>query len=169
MPLGARLTEAELDMSIKVLWVEDEPNSMTYEVMLAEQRGWHITSAETASRALDLVRDRSFDLVVVDLILPQNNYEKERGHFDPYAGIHLIESVRQRTTSGHTPPDVPILVITAVVTDDLRARVLDKLESSRYYLNKPLEEGVYREVVRELTERLDRSPQGASQAGPSLS
>lgn len=156
-------------MSINVLWVEDEQNSMSYEVALAELQHWQITWADTAARGLELVRDTAFDLVVVDLILPQNDFEKTRGFVDAVAGVHLIESVREPTREGCTPPDVPILVITAVVTDEIKAKVLDKLESSRYYLNKPLEEGVYREVVRELTQRLDPFAQRPSEAGPSPS
>jgi CheY-like chemotaxis protein len=154
-------------MPIKVLWVEDEPSSLRFERILAEQHGWHVTLAETGSRGFELVRDTTFDLVVVDLILAQNEYEKKRGHVDPYVGIHFIESVRERTRSGRTPPDVPILVITAVATPALKARVVEKLESERYYLTKPLEEEVYGEVVGELTQRL--APSGRRPSQPACS
>jgi CheY-like chemotaxis protein len=153
-------------MPIRVLWVEDEPDSIRYEMLIAEQHGWHITWAGTVSGAQGLVRDTAFDLVVIDLILPMTDYEKSRGLVDPHAGIHFIESVREPTRSGRTRPDVPMLVLTAVDEHELQLRVLGMLESERYYLVKPLREETYREVVAELTQRLGPSGERPSQSGP---
>jgi CheY-like chemotaxis protein len=144
----------EVDLLLNVLWLEDEPDSVRCEVMVARAHGWNVTCAETVAQALELVRDETFDLVVADLIVPPADYEKKRGFVDAYAGIHFIELVRDQTRSGRTPPDVPILIMTAVVTEELKGRVLGKLESSRFYLNKPIEEETYLEVVKQLTQKI---------------
>jgi CheY-like chemotaxis protein len=145
-------------MSIKVLWVDDEPQSLRYEWILAQQQGWHITSADTVSKAMGLIKDTAFDLVVVDLILPWDDFRKQRGNVDPNAGIRLIESIAEPTRTGRTPPDVPLCVITAAdVSIGRKAQENEKLSSIRYCLNKPLEEKVYRDVLQEITQALDPS------------
>lgn len=154
-------------MSINVLWVEDEPSSLRYEVILAERHGWRITWADTVKRGLELLRDIAFDLVVVDLILSRDDFEKGRGFVDANAGVSLVESIREPSRKGLTPPNVPLLVITAVVNKETRDKVLVKLETSRFYQTKPLHEKAYRDVVRELTERLGSSLQRPSQPSPS--
>jgi len=144
-------------MSINVLWVEEEPQSLRYERKLAEQQGWNITSADTVSRAMELINDTAFDLVVVDLILPSNDFHKQRGYVTPDAGIQFIEAIREPTRKGNTPANVPLLVVTAVVSPEQKARVVKKLTSDQYYLTKPLREDVCRNVFIELTQALDPS------------
>jgi CheY-like chemotaxis protein len=156
-------------MSLNVLWVEDEPDSLRAEVILARNHGWNITWADTVKQSLDLLRDTVFDLVVVDLILPPTDYEKKRGFVDVKAGIGLIGSIREPGRQGRTPPNVFLLVITAVVTDELKAQVVKELESDRYYLNKPLVEEVYIAVVNELTQRLESCAQRSPEPGSSAS
>jgi len=150
-------------MSLNVLWIEDEPNSLSYEVVVAEQCGWHITWADTVARGLELLRDLVFELVVIDLILPANNDEKVRGYVGAGAGARLIQLIRDAARRGRTPASVPVLVISASVADDIKAKVVDRLGSARYYLHKPLNEQAYRDVVKELTERLASSPERSSQ------
>jgi len=144
-------------MPIKVLWVEEEPQSLRYEMKLAEQQGWEITAVATASEALELMNDAAFDLVVVDLILPADSFQLQRGLVDPEVGMQLITSIRDPGRKGCTLPDVPLLVITAVVSPRQKAQVVEKLTSDRYYLTKPLQNEVYREVLIELTQAWDPS------------
>ena len=144
-------------MSIDVLWVEEEQRSLRYEMRLAEQQGWNITYVDTVSRAIELMNDTAFDLIVVDLILPLEEFHKQRGFVTPKAGIQLIESIRDSSRKGRTPQNVPLLVISAVVSPEQKAKVVKTLASDRYYLTKPLEEDTYRRVLMELTEKLDSS------------
>jgi CheY-like chemotaxis protein len=145
-------------MTIKVLWVEDEPGSLRYEQGVAKgEAKWQITQANTVSQALDLIRDNTFDLVVADMILPPDDSKRQRGSVDPDAGIQLLESIRDSGRTGGTPPSVPILVITAVVSIEQKAKIVEKLSTPRYYLNKPLNENEYRKIVKELTEALESS------------
>ena len=144
-------------MTIKVLWVEDEPASLRYEQIVAEQAGWQITSADTVSKALELIKDTVFDLIVADIILPHDDFEKQRGFVDPEAGIQMLESIRDSARTSGTPPNVPMLVITAGMSPEQKTKVVKKLSSSRYYLNKPLDELEYRNIVKELTQVLELS------------
>jgi CheY-like chemotaxis protein len=144
-------------MSINVLWVEDEPDSLRYERKLAEQQGWNITSADTVSRAMTLINDTAFDLVVVDLILPLDDFHKQQGYVTPDTGIQFIDAVREPTRKGSTPANVPLLVLTAVISPEQKAKVTKKLISDQYYLTKPLQENAYRRVLTELIQKLNPS------------
>jgi CheY-like chemotaxis protein len=141
-------------MTIQVLWVEDEPSSLRYERKVAEQAGWQITSANTVSKALDLIRDNTFDLVVADIILPRNDLERQQGFVDPDAGIQMLEAIRDSNRTSGTPRSVPILVVTAVVSIEQKAKIVKKLLAPRYYLSKPVNDNEYRKMVKELTEAL---------------
>jgi CheY-like chemotaxis protein len=149
-------------MTIQVLWVEDEPASLRYERIVAEQAGWQIASADTVSKALELIRDTIFDLVVADIILPHDDFEKRRGFVDPDAGIQLLESIRDPARTSGTPSNVPVLVVTAGTSTEQRAKIVEKLSSSRYYLNKPVDEETYVKIVEELTQILKTSTQHTS-------
>jgi CheY-like chemotaxis protein len=144
-------------MVIKVLWVEEEPNSLRFERILAQQHGWQITSVETVSDASRLLNDERFDLVIVDLILPLDEFRKARGHVDPDAGLGLVDSIRNSARMGRTPATVPLLVVSAVVSPDRKARVVAKLTTERYYLNKPVDESAYRSILMELTAMLSQT------------
>ena len=149
-------------MPIDVLWVEEEPQSLRYERRLAELQGWRIPSADTVSGAMELINGTRFDLVVADLILPEDDFDKERGVVTPNVGIQLIKWVRETTRQGKTPPDVPLLVITAVISPEQRFRVVDIVGSDRYYLNKPLSEDDCLRTFSELTEALKPSMRNQS-------
>jgi CheY-like chemotaxis protein len=142
-------------MSLNVLWVDDEPQSLRYERILADQQGWNITSADTVSRAMELINNTAFDLVVIDLILPLDDFQKQRGYVTPDAGIQFVEAITEPTRKGSTPANVPLLVISAVISDEHKAKVVKKLVSTRYYLNKPVQEDIYRNILMELTHALE--------------
>jgi CheY-like chemotaxis protein len=138
-------------MSVRALWVEEEPESLVYERKLAEENGWQITSVATVREALDLVAHRPFDVLLVDLILPLSEYELRRGHVSVDAGLALIRSIRDPLRCGATGHDVPLLVISAVVTPDRKAVVLDSLASPTHYLDKPVDEVKYRQMISEFS------------------
>ena len=144
-------------MTLNVLWVEDEPSSMKYEQILAKNEGWIITSADTASKALELIKDTSFDLMVVDLILPDDEFQKERGFAMSEYGIRLVRRTRDLSRAGQTKPDVPLLIITAIDRESA-AEVISGLQSSRYFINKPVDTDVYKRLIHEITQQLEKSP-----------
>jgi CheY-like chemotaxis protein len=135
---------------IKVLWVEEEQDSLRYERGIAIGQGWDITSASTVSEAMDLVSKDHFDLIVADLILPPDEFAKARGSVDVNAGIRFLEWIRSATHESRTPPTVMVVVITAVVSPETKSRVAEKLVPSQYYINKPLRRERYLELIHEL-------------------
>jgi CheY-like chemotaxis protein len=141
-------------MSINVLWVEDERESLLYEINLAKRQNWEITFVDNVKNALDRIKDYSYDLIVLDLILPADNYSKLRRHVDPNVGLEFINTIRDPTRIGCTRSDVRLLVLSAVASDDRKAKVVEKLESDKYYLNKPLHEEIYNDIIKEITQSI---------------
>lgn len=135
---------------IEVLWVEDEPHTLRYERRLAEAFGWRITTCDTVEQAIHLLKTNSYDLVIVDLMLPMDEYNKRRGFLDPGAGVALLTHIRDPRRDDATPPSVTTLVITAVISSDTRAEVLNYVDD-RHFLSKPVDEKQYIETVQEIT------------------
>ena len=144
-------------MSLHVLWVDDEPQSLRYERRLAELHDWNIESALNTESALDLTSKNTFDLLIVDIILPRSQYEQDRGYVNADAGIELLRALRDPGRCASTPADVPIAVITAVVSSEKLARIKDLLGANPKYLAKPIAEEEYERLVTNLSQALSTS------------
>ena len=89
-----------------ILVVEDEEHIAQGLVFNLEQEGYRVTHAETGSAAMQIFDRERFDLVVLDLMLPD-------GH-----GIDLCKKMRE------TSPQLPILILTALGEDHSRVKGL---------------------------------------------
>ena len=100
-----------------ILVVEDEEHIAQGLVFNLEQEGYQVTHAETGSAAMQIFDNERFDLVVLDLMLPD-------GH-----GIDLCKKMRE------TSPQLPILILTALGEDHSRVKGLQA--GADDYLGKP--------------------------------
>jgi PAS domain S-box-containing protein len=108
----------------KILYIEDNlSNLMLVEQMLAEQPGIELLTAMTGGLGLELARQHSPDLILLDLHLPDM-----RGH-------EVLERLRQDEITR----DIPVVVISA----DATTRQIQRLMAAgaRSYLTKPLDIG----------------------------
>lgn len=81
--------------SPKILVVEDEFLERAIYGDLLRQHGYKVIPATTASQALDLLKDETVDVILVDLVLPG------------MSGLELIERLKVVT------PETPVIVVTA--------------------------------------------------------
>jgi two-component system response regulator MprA len=125
-----------LNRQARILVVEDERSILSAVRRGMAFEGYAVETAETGSQALDIVRDRMPDLIVLDIMLP---------------GIDGVEVCRRIRAAGE---DVPILMLTA--RDDVQDRVAGLDAGADDYLIKPFafEELVAR--VRALLRRHER-------------
>lgn len=100
-----------------ILLVEDEEHIAQGLVFNLEQEGYQVTHAETGSAAMQIFDNERFDLVVLDLMLPD-------GH-----GIDLCKKMRE------TSPQLPILILTALGEEHSRVKGLQA--GADDYLGKP--------------------------------
>jgi CheY-like chemotaxis protein len=82
-----------------ILYVDDDALSRGALSHLLTVNGYEVAAAGDAAEALKLIENGVFDLLIVDLVLPDLN------------GIGLVEMVRLKW------PEIPIIVISAYLSD----------------------------------------------------
>ncbi|HEY2804325.1 MAG TPA: PAS domain S-box protein [Gemmatimonadales bacterium] len=86
------------DLLPRALVIEDREDDRAWLVRMLKAQGYHTEVARTGARALELLQGRQFDLVTLDLILPD------------IAGAELLRGLR----AGGPNRDTPVLVVTVV-------------------------------------------------------
>jgi two-component system alkaline phosphatase synthesis response regulator PhoP len=116
-----------------ILLVEDEENLHEALKLNLELEGYEVTSSFTGGDALQKIQDEYFDLLILDVMLPEVD------------GISITETIRVQNN------DVPILILSARNTSS--DRVLGLKKGADDYLTKPfnLEELLLR--VQKLIEK----------------
>ena len=116
-----------------ILLVEDEENLHEALKLNLELEGYEITSAYDGSAALKAITDEYFDLIILDVMLPEID------------GINVTETVRLQNN------DVPILILSAKNTS--ADRVLGLKKGADDYLTKPFK---YEELLKAIEVRLTK-------------
>ena len=101
----------------RILLVEDEKHIAQGIIFNLELEGFLITHAETGATAMDAFDRQSFELVILDLMLPDSH------------GFDLCREMRK------TQPQLPILMLTALGEEQDRVNGLK--EGADDYLTKP--------------------------------
>ncbi|HEX5166303.1 MAG TPA: response regulator transcription factor [Thermomicrobiales bacterium] len=125
-----------LSRPARILVVEDERSILSAIRRGMAFEGYAVEVAETGNQALDIVRDRLPDLIVLDIMLP---------------GIDGLEVCRRIRAAGE---DVPILMLTA--RDEVQDRVAGLDAGADDYLIKPFAFEELLARVRALLRRLER-------------
>ncbi len=106
-----------MNTETKILLVEDEKHlakGLSYNL---EKEGYQVTVAEDGLAALDCLREDSFDMMILDLMLPK------------MGGMEVVKKVRE------TNIRFPVLVLTAKTTDEDRTLGLEA--GADDYITKP--------------------------------
>jgi PAS domain S-box-containing protein len=94
---------------LKVLFVDDEPDARALVKRLLEECGADVTTADSATQALDLVRHCDPDVVISDIGMPE---------------IDGYEFLRQLRMKSHPSSSVPAIALTAFARTEDRTRAL---------------------------------------------
>lgn len=105
------------DKRFSILLVEDEENLQEALKLNLELEGYEITSAYDGAQALDAVQKEFFNLIILDIMLPEVD------------GITVCETIRLSN------PDIPILILSA--KNSSADRVLGLKKGADDYLTKP--------------------------------
>jgi PAS domain S-box-containing protein len=105
----------------RIMVVEDDPESRKWLAGALREQGWEVDEAADGSEAIERIRTRSTDLVLLDLMLPTVD------------GFEVIEEIRRNKEWELTP----IVVITGADLDEdnrrlLRGRVEQILQKGQY-------------------------------------
>lgn len=118
-----------------VLLIEDEPNIIEAIRFILSRDGWRVDTHSDGLTAVDAVRARRPDLVVLDVMLPNRS------------GYDILNDLRADAEF----KDLPVLMLTARGQKKDR-ELAEKLGASRF-MTKPFSNGEVLETVRALVGR----------------
>lgn len=130
-PMSLRYQDDNRSSKIRILVVEDEVDFADYLKVLLESSHYLVDVAHSGNAALEYLELRHYDLVTLDLFLPDMN------------GIEVLKDIRSRETN-REPDAIPMpLVIISVNPDDGKKRLQETGCDNKaiYWVQKPLIEG----------------------------
>jgi two-component system OmpR family response regulator len=104
-------------VTMKVLVVEDEVKVANFIMRGLEEEGYTVEVAEDGKKGLDLIRSKAYDIVLLDLMIPEID------------GLEVLKEMRRDEI------ETPVLIITAKSTKEDVIKGLDT--GSDDYLTKP--------------------------------
>ena len=111
----------------KILIVDDEEGICEMLTIMLERQGYTVESLLDGTKAVDILRDGSFDLVISDLRMPNID------------GIELIRQIRE------VQPDIQVIVMTAYTSI---ATVVEALRLGAFdYITKPFQKDMMNATV----------------------
>ena len=119
-------------MGGRVLLIEDEPNIIEAIRFILSRDGWRVDTHADGSSAVEAVRSRSPDLIILDVMLPNRS------------GYDILNDLRRDETTR----DLPVLMLTARGQKKDR-ELAEKLGASRF-MTKPFSNGDVLAAVRDL-------------------
>lgn len=121
---------------ISILLVEDEENLQEALKLNLELEDYEVTSAWNGVEALDIIQKEHFDLMILDVMLPELD------------GISVVETIRLQNN------DIPILILSA--KNSSADRVLGLKKGADDYLTKPFN---LEELLLRVSKLLQKSKQ----------
>jgi len=112
-------TEKLTRSDFRILFVDDEKEILSIVEQYLSGHGYQVTVSDNGARALDLTRNKVFDIIFTDLKMPE------------VGGLELLRSVKE------TSPETEVIILTGYGTVDSAVEAL-KL-GSYDYLQKPIE------------------------------
>ncbi|SRR6056297_970635 len=119
-------------MGKRVLLIEDEPNIIEAVSFILSRDGWDVKTHSNGHDAIDAVRARAPDLVILDVMLPGKS------------GFDILHEIRADSDlSG-----MPVLMLTA--RGQMKDRELAEQSGVNRYMTKPFSNADVLEVVRSM-------------------
>ena len=126
------------DMHAKILYIEDDQEMIDLVSLILSRRGYQVKGAQGGRNGLEAIRNESFDLVLLDLMMPD---------LDGWDLYHILKSDEKTR-------DVPVIVITAKSQpiDKVLGLYIAKVEA---YISKPFHPN---ELVDSVEKVLSKTP-----------
>jgi DNA-binding response OmpR family regulator len=106
-------------MAKRILVVDDDENILSLERTILEQKGFDVTSAGGGAEALKLLADQIFDLVLLDVMMPEVD------------GFTVCRKIKEDPRL----KDIPVIFLTAKGGGDALAEGFES--GAIMYINKP--------------------------------
>ena len=106
-------------MAKKILVVDDDENILNLEKTILEQKGFHVTGADGGAKALELLSTGSYDLVLLDVMMPEVD------------GFTVCRKIKEDPRL----KDIPVIFLTAKGGGEALAEGFES--GAVMYINKP--------------------------------
>jgi CheY-like chemotaxis protein len=117
---------------LRILVVDDDPDTLEVECALLESQGYELTCVESVEAAVAAIRKNPPDLVITDCAMPIQD------------GFDLIHRIKAQPEFDA----IPTLMVTAHANPELRDRALQ--EGFDAFLTKPVDPARLVKIVEEL-------------------
>jgi len=128
---------------LRILLAEDNEINREHVVTSLGKLGHHLTCAETGVEALQLYRQETYDLILMDMQMPEMD------------GVTAAIAIRSAESS--TGSHIPIIAMTANAMDDARDQCLSAGMDA--CVTKPIAGESLLKIIHETTEHLPTSPE----------
>ena len=102
----------------QLLWVDDEVELLKAHIIFLEKKGYEVTCASNGTDAIDLCRERSFDLVLLDEQMPG------------LSGLETLQRIKQ------IAPATPVVMVTKSEEENIMEQAIGQKIAD--YLIKPV-------------------------------
>jgi twitching motility two-component system response regulator PilG len=106
-------------MAKRILVVDDDENILNLERTILEQKGFDVTGASGGAEALRLLAEKTFDLVLLDVMMPEVD------------GFTVCRKIKEDART----KDLPVIFLTAKGGGDALAEGFES--GAVMYINKP--------------------------------
>ncbi len=103
---------------VQLLWVDDEVELLKAHIIFLEKKGYEVTTVSNGTDAIDLCRERSFDLVLLDEQMPG------------LSGLETLQRIKQIT------PATPVVMVTKSEEENIMEQAIGQKIAD--YLIKPV-------------------------------
>jgi CheY-like chemotaxis protein len=146
----------------RLLWTDDEgPGRFLYAAMRLEREGWEITWARSVTEAAKLLKERPFDALVLDQMLP---IADPSGGATVWGGCTLYRWLRGSAVAAGVPANltapafqplrsnqkIPVAIVSAYRHDDVEHATNEATSdaASLAWIGKPLDLEAVRRAIR---------------------
>lgn len=123
---------------LQILVVDDNEDSLFLTTVILEGYGVQVTTATSATLALEAIKNLQFDILIFDIAMPEVD------------GYSLIRKARQMLLLQNR--HIPAIALTALCSEDSYNIAL--LSGFQSYVNKPVDASI---LIREITKLLSFS------------
>ena len=106
-------------MAKRILVVDDDENILNLEKTILEQKGFSVTTADGGAEALKVLADQSFDLILLDVMMPEVD------------GFTVCRKIKEEPRL----KDIPVIFLTAKGGGEALAEGFES--GAVMYINKP--------------------------------
>lgn len=123
------------EKKINILLVDDEKELIDAVRDLLEERGYSVSYANDGVSALDMIKNKIPDLILLDIVMPNMD------------GITLLKELKEKNET----KDIPVIMLT--VKDGQSNRNLGLASGAYEYVSKPYDAQVLLRQIRNILEK----------------